>query len=154
MIQLHCWLTSTAIAVTLSFPAVAGDSKPDHGKLDQCNQLITITNTATTELQDTSTAKGEAVETMKKMVEILDRNVQSFKGISLSDPRLQGFQQRLVGLYANTRDAGLMLVKAAERKDEKAMQDALVILTAASEEELPLIDDINRYCNAKEGLNS
>ncbi|OUC15817.1 MAG: hypothetical protein B0A82_04980 [Alkalinema sp. CACIAM 70d] len=144
MLRFHSWLTSTAIVITLSFPAFASDSKAD-----QCTQLITATNTATAEMQDTSTAKGEAVEKMKKMVEVLDRNVQRFKEISLSDTQLQGFQQRLVDLYAKTRDAGSMLVEAAGRKDKQAMQNAFVILTAASEEESPLIDDINRYCNAK-----
>ena len=137
-----------AIAVStlaaLSFLVSCSDNK-----VSQCNKLIKVANEAVSAVQTvTQTATPDNVAAMAKIAEAADKAKSDMQGLSIGDEKLKGFQTRFTSMYTDTSKATRELVAAANSKDAVAAQKAFDALKTATDQENPLVTQVNTYCTA------
>lgn len=132
-----------SLIATLSVLAVAcGESK-----VSQCNKLIEVANKAVGDVQEvTSSANPEDVNAMVKIADTADQAKATMETLELNDEQLQGFQQRFVAMYQETSTATRSLVDAVGKQDNQAAETAYNNLQAATDQETPLVNEVNEYC--------
>jgi len=130
--------------VALSFLVSCSDNK-----VSQCNKLIKVANEAVSAVQSvTQTATPDNVAAMSKIAEAADKAKADMQGLQISDEKLKGFQTRFVSMYTDTSKATRDLVAAAGAKDAVAAQKAFDALKTATDQEGPLVNQVNTYCTA------
>lgn len=122
-------------------------------KVAQCNKLIKVANTATTELKAMAQSGGsspkEKMAQMQNLADSLEKYSNDVQAVSLEDEQLKGFQTRLSTLYQSSSEASRGILTAAEKKDMKAARASLQKLSSGSKVESEIVGDINSYCQAK-----
>jgi hypothetical protein len=132
---------------------LAGCGSP---KIGQCNQLITIVNRTTDDLSRMQTnGKANLQDTAQMTQELesfvgnLTKNTQEMQSIGV-EPRLQPLKDRLVASYQTALKNSQALTAAIKTKNQPAAQAALNQLTAASDSEAKLLQEVTNYCQAPE----
>lgn len=141
-------ISTIAMLSVLSLVA-AGCSQ---SKVSQCRELIDVINTAVTDLQ-TVTQSPEASndpESLVKIAEAADRAVGSMQTVELKDEELQAFQQRFITMYTETGAASRAIYDAVNSQNPEAAQQAVGQLEAATNEEEPLVNEVNTYCTEQQ----
>lgn len=135
-----------SLIAAISVLAVAcGESK-----VSQCNKLIEVANKAVGDVQDvTSSANPEDVNAMIKIADTADQAKSTMETLELNDEKLKGFQQRFVTMYQETSTATRSLVDAVGKQDNQAAETAYNNLQAATDQETPLVNEVNEYCMVK-----
>jgi hypothetical protein len=119
-------------------------------KVSQCNSLIKVANTATTEIQAMGkTETDDKVGQMTKFATALDKYSKDVDAVAVKDEKLLGFKQRLSGLYSGTADASRSLVEAINKKDQAGAKASLQKLIEGAPQEAAIIGELNGYCGAK-----
>ncbi|MBD3880529.1 hypothetical protein IFO70_02035 [Phormidium tenue FACHB-886] len=116
-------------------------------KVSQCNRLIKVANEAVSSVQTvTQNASPDNVEAMTKIADAADKAKADMQGLQIGDERLKAFQTRFVSMYTDTSKATRDLVAAAGAKDATAAQTAFDALKTATDQEAPLVSEVNTYC--------
>lgn len=114
----------------------------------QCKKLITVANQAVQEVQtiikENPNPDGTAYLNMSKTVE---RAKTDMVAIALSDEQLRTFQQRFTGMYSAIGASARALATAVDKQDSQAAESAQKVFEAATEQEEPLVNEVNAYCN-------
>jgi hypothetical protein len=125
-------------------------------KIGQCNQLITIVNRTTDDLSRMQTnGKANLQDTAQMTTELesfvgnLSKNTQEMQSIGV-EPQLQPLKDRLVASYQTALKNSQALTEAIKTKNQPAAQAALNQLTAASDSEAKLLQEVTNYCQAPE----
>jgi ABC-type transporter Mla subunit MlaD len=122
-------------------------------KVSQCNKLIKVANSATTELKAITQESGSGQEAkmaqMQRLADSLDKYSKEVQNVSLEDEQLQGFQKRLSTLYATSSEASQEIIAAAKAKNIKGMTAALKKLSGGSRTEGEIVSEMNGYCQNK-----
>ncbi|MBE9177182.1 hypothetical protein IQ268_01155 [Oculatella sp. LEGE 06141] len=114
----------------------------------ECNRLITVSNQAVSEVQSVTQTDGAAqIEMFLQISNIADRASAAMKIISLSDEQLDGFRQRFIAMYTDTSQAVRDLSAATRLSDEAAARQAYDAMLTATNQEAPLVNDVNAYCD-------
>ncbi len=147
---MRCSCRTGAIALTAVSLAILATGC--NTKVSQCNKLIKVANSATTELKAITQEGGSDQEAkmaqMQKLADSLDKYSQEVKNVSLEDEALQGFQQRLSALYTSSSEASKGIITAAKAKNIKAMTASLKQLAGGSQTEGEIVSEMNSYCQA------
>lgn len=136
---------------SLALPTIAALSiltvSCGESKVSQCNRMVEVVNKAVTEVESTtSNAKEEDISTMTKIADTADRASESMKALEFTDEKLKGYQGRFLSMYTDIGKASRDLVAAVEKKDAAAAQTAYKSLETATNQESPLVDEMNGYC--------
>jgi hypothetical protein len=119
-------------------------------KVSQCNQLIEIANTVVTEVQTvTQNAEGpQDTEAMETIANTTAEARSDMESLNFGDEQLQTYQSRFISMYADTSQATREMVAAVGNQDAEAAQQAFDALQDATEQEAPLVEEVNQYCNS------
>ncbi len=121
------------------------------GKVAQCNRLIEIANQAAMEVESvTQSASAEDTEAFRTVARTADQAAENLESIDLSDSTLEDFKQRFITLYVETSAATQSLVDAVEQQNPQEATDAYNRLQSATQQEGPLVDEVNSYCQGGE----
>ncbi|HEY9619086.1 MAG TPA: hypothetical protein V6C78_01895 [Crinalium sp.] len=123
---------------------LAAASKPD-----ECNSLITTANQAMTNLQWAvldSTNSSDSNQALLQIAEIADQASATMQTLELTDGQLQTFRDRYVTIYTSAAQANRDLVTAVRQQNSQAAQQAYETITTSTQQEEPLINEINSYC--------
>lgn len=129
----------------------AGLASCSSSKIDQCNQLIDIANRAVTEVEAVTAASepdSRNAEAFASITETAQQAASQLESIDLNDEQLQTFRQRFIRLYRDTSEATEALVSAVEAQDLPAAEAAYEKLETATGQEVPLVNEVNQYCQA------
>ncbi|HEY9623454.1 MAG TPA: hypothetical protein V6C78_24060 [Crinalium sp.] len=139
----HKPVAVVSVAVALGVLTVScGESK-----VSQCNKLIGVANKAVTDVQAiTSNANPQDVSAMTKIADTADQAKASMEGLELSDEKLKVFQQRFVAMYSDTSKSTRELVSAVGANNSQAAETAYKQLQTATNQETPLVNEVNGYC--------
>lgn len=121
-------------------------------KVSQCNKLIEVANRAVTEVQavtQTANPNPDNVGAMSKIADAADKAKTDMGDLKVSDDKLKGFQTRFITMYTDTSKATRDLVTAANAKDAESAQKSFNALKTATDQEAPLVNEVNTYCTAK-----
>jgi hypothetical protein len=116
-------------------------------KVSQCNKLIEVANKAVSDVQTiTASADSQDVSAMAKIADTADQAKASMEALELSDEKLQDFQQKFVSMYTDTSKATRDLVAAVGADNSEGAQQAYTALQTATNQETPLVNEVNGYC--------
>lgn len=134
-----------SLAAALSLTLVScGESK-----VSQCRKLIEVANGAVTQVQEvTQNANPEDVNAMLQIADTADQATQDMQALELKDEALQGYQQRFITMYTDTSQSTRQLVEAVNNKDSQAADTAYQSLQTATNQEAPLVTEVNEYCQS------
>ncbi|MGB3495336.1 MAG: hypothetical protein WBA57_21580 [Elainellaceae cyanobacterium] len=119
-------------------------------KVAQCNSLIEVANQAAMEVEQvTQTASAEDTEAFRTVAAAADEAATTLESIELSDATLEEYKQRFITLYVETSAATQSLVDAVEQQNAQAATDAYNKLQSATQQESPLVDAVNDYCQSE-----
>lgn len=136
-----------SIIAVLSMALIVGCSE---GRVAQCNRLIEIANQAAGEVESvTQSASADDPEAFRTVANAADQAARDLEAIELSDPNLQDYKQRFISLYVETSAATQALVEAVEQQDTEAATQAYERLELATQQESPLVDEVNNYCQGE-----
>lgn len=115
----------------------------------QCNRLTEVTNKTVGQVQTiVSSGSQPDAGALLKVAESFDQGQEEMAAIPLSDEQLQTFQQRFVELYKDVSLSARSLAEALDQQDFSTAQKARSEFQAATEREMPLVQDVNTYCGA------
>lgn len=119
-------------------------------KVAQCNRLIEIANQAAMDVEAvTQSASAEDTEAFRTVASTADQAAENLEAIELSDSTLEEYKQRFITLYAETSAATQALVDAVEQQSPQEATDAYNRLQSATQQEGPLVDEVNNYCQGE-----
>ncbi len=136
-------LISTSI-IAIAAVVLAGCSE---GKVSQCNKLIEIANQAATDVESvTQSSSPDDPDAFLRIADTADAASEQLETLDIEDETLQGFRQRFITLYVETSSATRELVTAVNEQNAPGAEEAYNRLEAATNEEGPLVDEVNDYC--------
>ncbi len=142
-------IRSTVAVTVLTSAIVAGCSA--NNRIAQCNRLIEVANQAVNQVETvTQNFAPEEVEALEEIANTTDQAANSLESVSLDDEQLQRYQNRFVSLYIETSQATRSLVSAVEQQNTNAAQEAYNALETATNQEGPLVNEINTYCRSED----
>lgn len=120
-------------------------------KVVQCNKLIGLTNQVTDEIMGLQQGGGKSIDENKKQLEKIANSLDSYskkaEAISLQDEQLKALQKQIIAMYQQTRDSSRALLTAANLKDMKATDAAMVKLRRDGKTEESVLREVNAYCS-------
>jgi hypothetical protein len=117
----------------------------------QCNSLITAANQAMTDMQWAvlgSTNSSDSNQALLQIADIAAQASSTMQALNLTDAQLQTFRNRYVTIYTSAAQANRELVTAVRQQNEQAAQQAYETITSSTQQEEPLVNEINAYCQA------
>ena len=144
--SLYPFINRRLITVIIMFAGVLLVSCSE-GKVAQCNKLIEIANQAASDVESvTQSSTPEDPTAFLQIAATADNASSELEAIEIEDETLQGFRQRFITLYVETSAATQDLVAAVEEQNAPGAEEAYNRLEAATEQEGPLVDEVNSYC--------
>jgi hypothetical protein len=119
-------------------------------KLTECNALITVINSGVQAIEKTPKAEADptGVSDLKAMAEAMEKVASATGNVSLSIPELRKFSVDYQKMVKDIARAERDLAVAAQERDQPKRSVAEAALEAAVKQEDPLVDTINKYCQA------
>ena len=138
-------------AGSIGLPVLAQESEPGNPtKASQCNQIIAIANEAVRDTkQTTNNGRSSDPEMLLKAAEYMDNYASKLEGVHTTDPILQGYQSRFIGMYKQTSTATRDFITAFNAKNFPGAESALRALRIATNGEKQLVSEINIYCQGQ-----
>jgi outer membrane murein-binding lipoprotein Lpp len=134
-----------ATALSLSLLLAGCESKTA-----QCEQLIKVVNAATTDVQTLAQQPTtDKVAQMSKYAELLDKYGKEVGAVELKDAKLVDFRQRFAMMYQGLAKAQRQIIEAVGKKDAKGLQSGIEQLKQGTDQERPIVSEMNTYCGAK-----
>jgi hypothetical protein len=118
----------------------------------QCVKLIGVANKAVNSIETVTTPAGaeSSIEALRKIAEVADETTKEMKGLNLTDSALTAFRDRFIIMYEATSTATRSLIQASSARDTAASQRAYDNLKASTSQESPLVEEVNKFCNASQ----
>jgi methyl-accepting chemotaxis protein len=119
-------------------------------KVTECNSLIEVINRGVESLEQGRKAAGESggVEELRAMADAMDKVAEDAGKVELTLEELKAFSGEYQGMAKEVSQAARDLAKAAEEKDAKKINEAEDAMHTAVKAEDPLVDRINKFCQA------
>lgn len=116
----------------------------------ECVKLIGVANQAVNSIEAVTTPAGaeSSIEALKKIAIVADDTKEAMRDLNLTDPTLVAFRDRFVKMYEATSAATQSLIQASSLNDSAASQRAFENLQASTSQETPLVEEVNKFCNA------
>ena len=142
-------LQAPALGALLAFAssAVAGCGQK---KISECNGLIQVINTGVQSLEKRPAFSGDAsgVADLKSLADAMDKVAADAAKVELTVLELKkassDYQSMATAVAKSARD----MAAAAEEKDEKKMSASEAAMQDAVKQEDPLVDGLNKFCQA------
>jgi hypothetical protein len=138
---------SSILAITamllLTAPALA------ESKASQCKQLRSADQNLQTQLRSMRRqTQGNALEKLERTLKVLENGTQQIRAMRLEDAKLDGFKQRVAGVYEQEHDALVDVYEAAAvRQDQAATKQAMQKYEATQKQErTALPTQLRQYC--------
>jgi hypothetical protein len=142
----------SARRVALALVALASLSAAGCGqkRSAECNDLIKVINEGVQSLEGQGKFEGDTtgVAALKAMADVLDKIAGDSSRLTLATPELQAFSTEYQTMAREVSRAAREMAAAAETKDEKKMAAAQAAMEKAVKQEDPLVDSINKLCQA------
>lgn len=117
----------------------------------QCDSLITAANQAMSDMQWAvlgSTNSNDSNQALLQIADIADQASSNMHTLELTDTQLQTFRTRYVAIYTDAAQANRALVAAVRQQNMQAAQQAYETITSSTQQEEPLVNEINTYCRS------
>ncbi len=115
----------------------------------QCVKLIGVANQAVNSIEQvTAPSSADSVEALGQIAVVAEDTDKAMKALNLTDGKLVAFRDRFTAMYAATSTATRSLIDSSKIKDKATSQKAYEDLKASTSQESPLVDEVNKYCNA------
>jgi ABC-type Zn uptake system ZnuABC Zn-binding protein ZnuA len=119
-------------------------------KIGECNQLIEVINKGVESLN--KSPKGGADPTgaadLKSMADAMDKVAGDAAKVELTIPELKKYSAEYQTMAKDVAKAAREMAAAAEAKDLAKINSAQTALDKAVKQEDPLVDSINKFCQA------
>ncbi|TKD00807.1 hypothetical protein [Polyangium fumosum] len=119
-------------------------------KVGECNQLIEVINKGVESLN--KTPKGGTDPTganeLKSMADAMDKVAADAAKVELTIPDLKKYSTEYQAMAKDVAKAARDMAAAAEAKDLAKINSAQAALDKAVKQEDPLVDSINKFCQA------
>lgn len=119
-------------------------------KITECNAMVQVINNGVVALE--KAPKNEAdptgVSDLKGMADAMDKVASDTGGVQLTLPELKKMRDEYQRMAKDIAKAARDLASAAQERDPARRGAAESSLDAAVKQEDPLVDQINKYCQA------
>jgi len=137
-------------AAILGAALLVGATACGQKKVTECNQLIEVINKGVESLN--KSPKGGADPTganeLKGMADSMDKVAADAAKVELTIPDLKKYSTEYQTMAKDVAKAARDMAAAAEAKDLAKINSAQAALDKAVKQEDPLVDSINKFCQA------
>jgi hypothetical protein len=144
--RIHAFLVAGISGAALLFTAACGQKK-----ITECNNLIQVINTGVQSLEKGGKGQGDdggANSDLKAVADAMDKVAVDASKVDLSVPELKKFSSDYQGMAKDVAKYAREMLAASDVKDVKRMSDAQTAMEKAVKQEDPLVDSINKFCQA------
>jgi DNA repair ATPase RecN len=119
-------------------------------KITECNAMIQVINAgmASIEKVPKNEADPTGVASLRALAEALDKVAADAGGVQLTLPELKKMRDEYQRIAKDIAKAERELATAAQDRDKARRDAAEAALDAVVKEENPLVEQINKYCQA------
>lgn len=119
-------------------------------KINECNALIGVINTGVQNLEKSGKIAGDpsGVGELKSMADAMDKVAADAAKVELSIPELKKYSTDYQAMAKDVAKAARDMATAAEAKDANKINAAQAAMEKAVKAEDPLVDSINKFCQA------
>ncbi|EYF02019.1 hypothetical protein [Chondromyces apiculatus] len=119
-------------------------------KISECNALIEVINKGVQSLEKGQKAGADptGAADLKAMAEAMDKVAADAALVELTLPELQKFSGEYQAMAKEVSRAARDMATAAEAKDSDKINVAQAAMEKAVKQEDPLVDGINKFCQA------
>lgn len=145
--RVESMLSCTVVAVGL----LVGTTGCGQKKINECNQLIAVINKGVASLNNASKSDSNdpaGTADYKNMADTMDAVADDAAKVELSVPELKKLSNDYQAMAKDVAKAAREMVAAADSQDFAKVSAAKAAVEKAVKQEDPLVDSINKYCNA------
>ena len=119
-------------------------------KITECNAVVQVINAGVVSLEKAPKNEGDptGVSDLKAMADAMDKVASDALNVQLTLPELKKYRDEYQKMAKEIARAERDLARAAEERDTAKRGAAESTLDAAVKAEDPLVDQINKYCQA------
>jgi hypothetical protein len=119
-------------------------------KINECNALIQVINTGVQNLEKGGKFSGDpsGVGELKSMADAMDKVAGDAAKVDLTIPELKKYSTDYQAMAKEVAKAARDMAAAAEAKDANKINAAQAAMEKAVKQEDPLVDSINKFCQA------
>ncbi|MGK3995391.1 hypothetical protein [Sorangium sp. So ce1024] len=140
----------TLAALVAALGLVAGAGGCGQNKVSECNALIEVINKGVQSIEKgtkAGTDQGGSSE-LKAMADAMDKVAADAAQVKLTTPELQKFSSEYQAMAKDVAKAARDLATAADANDADKSNAAQAAIEKAIKQEDPLVDNINKFCQA------
>lgn len=140
----------TMAALVIGAGALALGSGCGQSKISECNALIEVINKGVQSLEKGQKAGSDpsGVNDLKAMADAMDKVAADAAAVKLTIPELQASSTEYQAMAKEVAKAARDMATAAEAKDADKINTAQAAMEKAVKQEDPLVDKINKFCQA------
>ncbi|HVY48413.1 MAG TPA: hypothetical protein VHB21_21140 [Minicystis sp.] len=120
-------------------------------KVNECNALIQVINAGVQSLEKGPKLEGDpsnGVADLKAMADAMDKVAKDASKVELTIPELKKYSTDYQAMAKEVAKTAREMAAAAEAKDVTKITAAQAAMEKAVKQEDPLVDSINKYCQA------
>lgn len=119
-------------------------------KITECNNLIQVINAGVQNLEKGTKAAGDetGVAELKSMADAMDKVADDAAKVDITIPELKKYETEYQTMARDVAKAAREMAAAAQSKDMAKLNAAQSAMEKAVKQEDPLVDSINKYCQA------
>ncbi|GAB4144444.1 MAG: hypothetical protein Fur0046_21840 [Cyanobacteria bacterium J069] len=120
------------------------------GKLTQCNRLSQEVNSTVADVQSIVRANSQPNDkAFLAVAERFEQGKTAVTAVNLSDPQLNAYKDRLLTMYDQIATTARQVSVELQQENFEAARAAHQDFLAAANQESPLVDEVNTYCQAQ-----
>lgn len=121
-----------------------------HRKISECNALVQVINVGVVGLEKAPRNESDpsGISDLRSMADQMDKVAASASGVQLTSPELKKMRDEYYKMVKDIAKAERELAAAAEERNGPRRTAAETALDAAVKAEDPLVDQINKFCQA------
>lgn len=137
-------------ALVAALGLVAGASGCGQTKVSECNALIEVINKGVQSIEKGTKVGGDqgGSADLKAMADAMEKVAADAAQVKLTTPELQKFSTEYQAMAKDVAKAARELAAAAEANDHDKSNAAQEAIDKAIKQEDPLVDNINKFCQA------
>jgi hypothetical protein len=142
---------AAAVAARPDAGTPAAEGEPAAGaKATQCNALIGVINDGVVRLESAAhgMADSSGISELNRMADSMEETARAASKVPLTDPELVRLGRQYVTMARDVVRAARRMGMAAQAKDATAIAAAQHDMETAVQLEDPLVDELNRFCQA------
>jgi DNA repair ATPase RecN len=141
----------TALACALAAVAALLTGCGEHKKVKECNSFVAVVNGGVDRVQkniNTAPDGGTAVSELNTLAGEMDAIAAETGKVEVTLPELQKFSKRYQTMVGEIAAAARELAAAVDNVDREKMNSSQQQLDQAVKAEGPLVDELNKFCQA------